>query len=174
LVKIRMLPDNADVLFIGHGTSHCLYSANEDGEKKNFINSKNIEVLKNKNIIAVACRSTEFLYSHQHLLNNYMGFGNIPSDWEEVLAERNLGDNKYLATIDKNDLQYYVDKITTISSYCLLNFFKHRSLKKTYLDYRMNFNKCIYELALKKERVNFKGLIELFFDTKNEMTLKIK
>lgn len=101
-----------------------------------------------------------------------MGFGNIPSDWEEVLAERDLGDNNYLAKIDKNDLQYYVDKITTISSYCLFNYIKHRSIKKAYLDYRMSFNRCIYELVLNKERENYKGLIELFFDTKNDIILK--
>lgn len=173
LEKLRILPDNADILFIGHGASHCLYGAIEDGEKTIFINSKNVEILKNKNIIALSCRSSEFLYTHRHLFNSYLGFGNIPSDWEEVLAERDLGDINYLATIDKNDLQYYVDKITTISIYGLLNFLVHRSFEKTYLDYRMNFNKYIYELALNKERENFKGLIKLFFETKNDMTFKI-
>lgn len=39
LVKIRMLPDKADVLFIGHGASHCLYGANKDGEKTIFLNT---------------------------------------------------------------------------------------------------------------------------------------
>jgi hypothetical protein len=174
LVKISMLPDNVDVLFIGHGASHCLYGTTENGKKSIFINSKNIEILKNKNIIALACRSSEFLKTHQNLFNNYLGFGNIPSDWEEVLVERNLGDTNYLTTLDKNDLQYYVNKIATISSYCLINFLKHRSFKKTYLDYLMNINRCIYELSLNKERENFKGLIELFFDTKNDITFKIR
>ncbi|MCT4645794.1 MAG: hypothetical protein N4A74_12475 [Carboxylicivirga sp.] len=167
--KIKDLPENSDILFVGHGASHCLYGAINEGDKEVFINSANVDIFKNKNIIVLACRSSEFLNDNRGVLKSYLGFGNIPSDWEEVLAERDLGDANYLSTIDEDDLKFYVDKITDISTICLLAYLSHNSISKLFLDYRLHFNRSISSLNIKKERKNYKGLSELFINTKNDI-----
>lgn len=171
---IKNLPDYSDIIFIGHGATHCIYGGIVDDQKQTFINSDNIEILKNKNIVALACRSSEFLSSQHKVLNNYLGFGNIPSAWNEVMAERDIGDIDYLNSIDEDDLEFYFNEFTQISIICLQNYLTHFSLNKLYLDYLLHINKNIYKLLLNKDRVNYKGLVELFIDTKNEIEYEIK
>jgi len=95
--EIQELPPDSIIFFLGHGASHCLYGAcDEQFERIPFIDKSNIDALTSKSIFALSCRSSEFLYNNRSNLNSFIGFGNLPTDWGDVFAERDFGDTNYL------------------------------------------------------------------------------
>ncbi len=170
--KIESLAKDSIIIFIGHGASRCLYGAVEKGDKQIFINSSNIGILRDKNICAISCRSSEFLDANKSIVNNYLGFGNIPTEWDEIAAGRDVGDPFYLEGINERELRYYVSCFKKSTHYCLGAFVKHKSIKQLYFDYRLCFNKSIYNLMKNKQRYNHVKLSELIIDTKNEIDAK--
>ncbi len=172
--RINLLPNESNIIFIGHGASHCLYGAVSNNEKTIFINSSNINILSNKNIVTVACRSSEFLFSNKETVNNLLGFGNIPSDYDEVTIERDYNDVNYLYSIEKEDLEYYILNLTRILTICIVSFISHNSIEQLYFELRLYFNKEISKLLEEKEIKKYNELATLFIETKNEMTCLIK
>lgn len=172
--RLDKLPSEIDILFIGHGASHCLYGAISNNEKTIFINSSNINILSNKNIVTVTCRSSEFLHSNKEILNNYLGFGNIPSDWSEVMTEREYNDVNYLYGIEEEDLEYYILNLIKILTLCIVNFTSHKSVEKLYFELRLYFNKQITKLLKEKNIKKYNELAELFINTKNEINYFMK
>ncbi len=85
------------VIFLGHGQSNKLFGAisrntdiittdfSSQYKSDNFINKGNIEVFKGKNVFCLSCYSNEYLgkWAYENGANSFIGFGNIPTDWED-------------------------------------------------------------------------------------------
>ncbi|NVO09135.1 MAG: hypothetical protein HXX16_04150 [Bacteroidales bacterium] len=167
---IKTLPDGSTVIFIGHGASHCFYGACNDNYKRNsFINSSNFEVFRNKNLFALSCRSSEFLEANKSILNNYLSFGNLPTDWDEIVAERDNGDPNYLRNINENEISIFKKKLSSIVLSCLLNPENIYDLITLYLNLKFHFNKEIARLNLEEKSINMRALVNLWYETKIEM-----
>ncbi len=171
--EIRELPSGSIIFFLGHGASHCLYGAcNEQFERMPFIDKTNIDVLTGKNVFALSCRSSEFLYNNRLKLNSFIGFGNLPTDWNDVFAERDFGDTNYLRDLDEESINYFRDSLTKIILSSLnLDIGKSTNFRTWYLYLRLLINKEITSLLLEKSIPNYRGLSNLWFETKHEIRL---
>jgi len=120
--KIESVPDNGLIIFIGHGASHCFYGAcSHNYESKPLVNRSNNHILKNKSIFALSCRSSDFLESNKSIIKNYIGFGNLPTEWHEIIAERDCGDSMYLKGITESDILIFKNSLNELILSCLLS-----------------------------------------------------
>lgn len=168
---IKTLPDDSTIIFIGHGASHCLYGACNDNYKRNsFINNSNFEVFRNKNLFALSCRSSEFLNANKSILNKYLGFGNLPTDWDEILAERNFGDPYYLRNINEKEILIYKKQLATIVLSCFLSSEIIYDFNTLYFNLKLYLNKEITRLNLEEKDNSMRALANLWYVTKVEMS----
>ena len=76
--KINSLEEGSTVIFLGHGTEHFLFSA-EDSiyEKKKFIDIETSnKIFSRKQLLLISCLSSNFL-NKLNSFNAAIGFGNI-------------------------------------------------------------------------------------------------
>lgn len=162
------------ILFFGHGASHCLYGACDDSfSQQKLIDGSNAHILKNKNIFSLSCRSNDFLDSHKAVLNNYFGFGDLPTDWDEIIAERNTGDPFYLNSINQsviNDFKIAVNNI-------ILSAFKETEdpfdFRQLYLSLKLAINKKISILLTRNCTPNNRELANLLYSMKNDILVNL-
>lgn len=172
LEKIKALPENSTIIFIGHGSSHCFYGACNAGfERKSYINNSNFHIFKNKEIFALSCRSSEFLETNKATLKNYIGFGNLPTDWKEIESERNYGDSQYLNNLSETDINYYKEALTSIILSCFLKLDDFYDFKIFYFKLKLHINKEIANLIIEKKNKNYRAIANLWYDTKLEMDI---
>lgn len=112
---IRKCKTDDIILFLGHGSSFALYgskgnmydkidfvSYNAETENpelyyynENFINKDNWDILKDKRLVCVSCKSNEFgktLYDNG-IVHSIIGFGNLPTsigEFNEMGIDANL------------------------------------------------------------------------------------
>ncbi len=171
---ISSLEPNSLIMFFGHGASHCFYgSCSQEFPQRQLVNSTNIEALKDKNVFALSCRSCDFLDSNKRIIKEFFGFGNMPTDWDEIVAERNTGDPFYLNKMTQEDVEIYKS---------LLNKIVLQSLKKTedlldfrrlYLSIKLSINKEISKLLIEKNPLNYREIANLLFYLKEDIIVSI-
>lgn len=171
---ITSMEANSLILFFGHGASHCFYGAcSDDFPQKQLVNRSNIGILANKNVFALTCRSNDFFNFHKTSINDFFGFGNMPTDWEEIVAERNTGDPYYLKNI--NETEIYVFK-TTLNNIVLSAFQRTEDLldfKSIFLMIKLHINKEISKLLTDKNTPNYRELANLLFYMKEDILVSI-
>lgn len=138
LETISSFSENGLVFFMGHGKSNCLYGAkgalyasieneevkHEDPEKyyynENFINTENINVFKNKKVIALSCNSNEQVGREAVIKGAkvFLGFGDLPTSIGELKDKGEKGKTGIsLATIEqalKTDINDIIKKSISI------------------------------------------------------------
>ncbi|MBQ8485572.1 MAG: hypothetical protein IJ534_05455 [Bacteroidaceae bacterium] len=166
--ELLQIAENNFIIFLGHGSSNKLYgSVDENGEKLTLFDKKNSECIKKAFFVGVACRSTDFADKH---LSNYVGFGDITSDYSEVLAERNIGDPHYLEWASEEDIINFqnefvgaiVDalKLSGCSDLCSL----YRMVK-------LSFNKRIASLLINRPLQNSRQIADMLYDINNVISI---
>ncbi len=96
------------VLFLGHGSSRCLYGTNLNP----LIEDKmgNIEDLRNKSLILFACKSAEFIKNYH--FQNSLGFGFVPTSLDD--ARDGVLHSVNLRNIDSSCLDMFRQAIVRI------------------------------------------------------------
>lgn len=166
---LYQLEDDAFVFFLGHGASNKLYgSVGDDGEKQTLFDKTNIECIKKKNVVSIACRSKEF--AHNCILN-HIGFGDITSDYSEVLAERNIGDPDYLEWASEEDMTNFRNEfVGAIADAVKLS--ECRSLQSIYRMMKLCFNKRIALLLVNRHIPNNRQVADMLYGINDEMLFK--
>lgn len=102
------LMDADSVVFLGHGSSTCLYGTNLNP----LIDDKmgNIEALRSKSLILFACKSAEFIKNYH--FQNSLGFGFIPTSLDDV--RDGVLHNLKLRDIDSLGLSLFQQSIVRI------------------------------------------------------------
>ncbi len=166
--ELNTMNDISMLLFLGHGASNMLYgSVGENGDKQELFNKNNISHLSKVNFVGVACRSKEFAHNS---FKNYIGFGDITSDFSEIIAERNYGDPNYLdwaTEIDVDNFQKLF--VESIKNAILLS--KCSDISLLYKMMKLCFNKQIAELVRQKNIPNYHHLADMMFNILSEMTI---
>ncbi|MBN9483398.1 MAG: hypothetical protein BGO70_13025 [Bacteroidetes bacterium 43-93] len=151
--EIAELPKNSTIIFLGHGSSYSLHGAKDEKfELKNFISSREDQVLfQSQKLFLLSCYSIEFL---KRLDKRYLvagiGFGNLPTEWDEILAERELDASAY-ADITENILKEFKKLLINIIKFSLVEAFSEdHSFGDLYLRIRLRLNKNITSLLLSK------------------------
>lgn len=173
IIFISKIPDNAIVLFLGHGQSTGLYTPQtKEFQKEIFINSTNGNSLfKNKKVILLSCNSNQFIVRLQGF-ESILGFGNIISSMSEVSVEAETITGSY-----RNVKQHDIDCFN--SSYCdaiiqALKLLKSNSIKFEEIPKIIEFslNQKITNLLLNKTIENRTEIAELYYEFRNEMIFK--
>jgi len=171
---IASMEANSLILFFGHGASHCFYGACSNiFPQKQLVNRSNIGILANKNMFALTCRSNDFFDYHKASINDFFGFGNMPTDWEEIVAERNTGDPFYLRNINETEIDVFKRILNNIvlsafqSTDDLLNF------ESLYLSIKLNINKSISKLLIDKRAPNYREIANILFYMKEDILVRI-
>lgn len=168
--KLLQVTDNDFIIFLGHGASNKLYgSVDENGEKLTLFDKKNSECIKKASFVGVACRSKDFADKH---LSNYIGFGDITSDYSEVLEERNVGDPDYLEWASEADIINFQNEFVgaivdavKLSECC--------DLCSLYKMVKLSFNKRIASLLMNRHLRNYRQIADMLYDINDEMSLHI-
>lgn len=169
--EIDKMPDSSIIIFLGHGASHCLYGAHDlSFERKPLVNSSNISIFQNKSVFSLSCRSSEFLYKNRDVMKQFIGFGNLPTDWDDIVAERDFGDPNYLANIQEEDIAYYK---STLADIIYQSFIRNKisigEFEKIFLHIKLMINKEISKILIEKPMPNYRLLADIWYETKQEM-----
>ncbi|WP_157816229.1 hypothetical protein [Spirosoma pollinicola] len=95
---IENINDGEVILFLGHGSSNCLYgSPHPSNEKSEFLSKDKLSILNNKNFFCLSCNSYEFIKRNKKFTTiiNAVGFGDLPTDWVEIVNAREFDNNAY-------------------------------------------------------------------------------
>jgi hypothetical protein len=108
-----MIDDNTQlVLFLGHGSPSGLYGgANENGDKQMLCTSipRSASLLQGCSIVLFSCNSNDYLEKlirNEGQINNYIVFGDMPTDWEHIKHNRD-NDARFWTECDEAQLNYY-------------------------------------------------------------------
>jgi hypothetical protein len=164
--KINLIEESTTFLFLGHGFSGGLYGGCDNPEYRTiFISTaKGINVFRNKKIILLACRSSEYINSLEGVYLSAIGFGNIVTSQQDLKT--------------KNDIFYYRDSIGIFRS-DLLDLFSKSLIEAFKMEYtflqfynglKLRMNKYICQHSLSKN-INEKKAGELMFSLKKEMII---
>ena len=164
---LNQLEEDSLLVFLGHGASNKLYgSVDENGDKQVLFDKNNTKQLRNIDFLGIACRSNEFGRNH---FQNYIGFGDITSDFSEILAERDFGDSNYMNWADEDDIinfrNLFVEAITKVILLTSCN-----DLFSIYKMMRLCFNKQIADLLKKKSLTNYRNIADMLFEVLNDLT----
>lgn len=163
---INACDENTYILFLGHGASHCLYKM----DRTPFIGSNEFRIFQNKRIFLFACRSAEFIRRNNTIIpKEYIGFGNMLTDWSEVITERDADANAYIG-VDESIISEYKGILTGIISESLVKTISsEENYYSLYLRIKLSFNKKITHLLMEKTFPGYRALANLLYETKIEM-----
>lgn len=165
---LKQINNDSLLFFLGHGASNKLYGSVIDDNSFLF-NHQNTKHLKDVDIICVACRSKEFAHNH---FNNYIGFGNITSDYQEILDERD-SDYNYMSWADKEDIENFRTLFVNI----LVNAIKMSKcseLRNLFRILKLCFNKEIANILKSKELNHFRELADMLYNILDDMEISYK
>lgn len=154
------------IIFLGHGSSNCLYNVN----KTHLIGNNEFSIFQNKRMFLLACRSSEFISKNDNITpKEYIGFGDMLTDWSEVVTERDAENNAYPG-IDEDIILEYRKILTEIISDSLVKAIKMlENNNSLYLRIKLYFNKKIASLLMQKTYPGYRVLANLLYETKKEM-----
>lgn len=133
------------IIFLGHGTSVSLYGACK-GEYRNekFITPKNFGVFKGKKLVLIACDSSTLIKKAKpHVFEEAIGFGDLPTDWNDIQSARESNVNAYQGFTEKT-LESFRKCLIEIIQYSLADFLNHKlSLSELFNLILLRLNKRI-------------------------------
>jgi hypothetical protein len=161
--------DISKIFFFGHGSSYCLY-----GPKQcTFLKEEDLELLKGKTIIALACRSEEFLANKCEDIT-YLGFGNLPTDWGYIEGLRDIE--------DPNAYEFLSEELVKLFSDELCNVFKRSILEASKFDLdvlilykklQLHFNKIIAETLVSKSIEGYREFVDFVYGIRTQMKINL-
>jgi len=167
--------ENNLIVFLGHGASNCLYGTPVNGLKTKLFELSNVDLFDGQNIFLLACRSAEFINSilGRNIVNG-IGFGDIITEYREVVAERDTGDSSFLPDIDNEAIEEFKNSLVNVASNTFNQYIEEdMSFENLFSYLKLMINKEISELLINKEKVNCRVVSDLLFDLKNEITLVV-
>ncbi len=140
--------ENDIIFFLGHGKSNALYGATNSKEKNILISINQIsEVFNGKNVILFSCNSRDIFRKTGVGIKKYLGFGSMPTDWDEIQSERNIGDANYLFNLTSDSLEKFKKILVAglvSASEKLIN--EPNFSREMYLVLRMELNKAMLKI----------------------------
>lgn len=163
---LLQITENDFVIFLGHGASDKLYgSVGENGEKLTLFDKRYSESINKANFVGVACRSKDFAVK---CLPNYIGFGDITSDYAEVMAERNIGDPNYLEWVSEEDIINFQNEfVGAIAEAVKLS--ECNDLYSLYRMMKLSFNKRIASLLVNRHLQKYRHIADMLYDINDEI-----
>lgn len=156
---------NQDLLvYMGHGNSECFYGQ----EGRILLNKMDLHSLENRQVLFLACRSSEFLQkSNIHSIT----FGNIPTSMDEIWHARNGHANRYYGVVE-SDIEIFNKSLVSVCQSAILNTMESNgSLHYLFLHLRLMMNREINRLVRdnKDNLEEVEGAVNLICKMKREV-----
>ena len=118
-------------------------------------------------------RQDDIIDSNKNIeFKSSIGFGNMLTDWSEVLVERDADANAY-PDISIEVIELYRSKlVNSIQCAWSRTITSQKDFEYLYLQIKLFINKEITELLTKKNIPNYIALANLLYETKTEMSLQ--
>jgi hypothetical protein len=128
-------PQYKAIAFFGHGTSVSLYGARSaDYKNENFIATKQFNVFKEKELILVSCDSSILLKKNKNAgFSNSIGFGDLPTDWNDIQSAREVDANAYNGFTEEN-LTLFKACLVEIVKFSLTDYLRDKLTIKELFD----------------------------------------
>lgn len=202
IAKIKIFSSSGLILFLGHGRSDCLcgakgdfYNFLSDGQleyecpekyyyKENFIDLKNINIFKDKKVIALSCNSNDKIGKSavKQGVKVFIGFGDLPTSVEELKekGEENRSGvslSKIVSAL-KTDINYIIKKSVVYSIKNEYTFFQFLDILRLITNQRIKHHlsfKSLNSRPIELRRLianhlySFKEDIKIFGDGKEKL-----
>lgn len=166
--KIREIPENSRVIFIGHSTNSILYGGQSTNfEKKPLLELSQMSIFKNIELFLISCFSEKLLKSSrgQRNYSKCLGFGLLPSELQEVVAHSAMR-RLELNQTDINIFRFHLaDIFCSVLNYMIYN---NTSLDTAYNYFKIITHKKTNDLILNEKNDK---VAELFFYVSQEAIL---
>mgnify|MGYP000364058611 CR=1 FL=1 len=163
--KIKSLPDDSLIVFLGHGRNDRLYGV-EDESDEAFVEVNKMWVFDDKSLFALACHSSQLLQGSHHKtrIKHSIGFGDLPTSSEEIENIRKLRN----AGVTDDDIEEFKEVIVDSISLALISCFEGN----------INYEHLYYHLKLLLyKKTNFlvlecnkRNLADLVYQMYSQMT----
>lgn len=164
--ELEKIEEDTLVIFLGHGASNRLYgSKDKDGQMIELFNKTNTKWLKHVHFVGVACKSKEFA---SNFCPNYIGFGDIVSEFSEIRNARILEDPNYMEWAKEEDIANFRIRLTQIIVNAI-SLSKCDNLLSISKMLNLCFNKQIAELLIQKSIPNYRDIADLLFDVMTDL-----
>ena len=165
---IENIKEKQIILFLGHGGSSYLCREN----RKQFITKDHLKYFDNKFFFCLSCDSQEFLGKNfkQNSILNAIGFGDLPTDWNDILGKREYESEAYKG-INETIISSYREILVELIINSFTDMFRRElDFKGLGNFFLIRLNKKISEVILKdKSNEENRILANLLFETKSQM-----
>ena len=166
MIQDILAKDESLIIYMGHGSSLDLQQ-----NYKPILKGESLNILKRKSVFFLSCRSAELLEKCRVPMKEYIGFGDMLTSWQDVMASRNLDENAYKG-ITEEHIELFNSILT--NSVCLSiakTIEQKKSFQYLFLKIKIYLNREIARLLLDKQVVGYEILVERLFDLKNNLSL---
>ena len=168
--KVKMIPPNSTIIFMGHGQANQLWGAeSETFIKKPFVKQNESKIFGGSNLFLLSCDSNEFLkgsYSYSKVINS-IGFGSLPTVIEEFKQKRKLRELEVNENVVRRFRLILIDLISV--SFCEM-IKKDMTFYELFNYLVLRLNKKISRVILDDKRNNEnRVLADLLYYIKSEM-----
>lgn len=163
--KIIEESNGEKILFLGHGTSFSLQGAKSEAFNiESFIAKKELNIFKGLELLCLSCKSSEMLY--KNLDFNNIGFGDLPTQFEEIQGARELESTAYFG-VENSTIEKYREILVSIMSNSVYEWLEFEySIRMLKNRIKIRINKAITDIKLS---TNDLGLISLLKEMKNDI-----
>lgn len=163
--QVKNLPKGSNIIFLGHGRENRLYGLFDESFEP-FVESNKMWVFNEKNLFALACKSTHLLTYcfHRTSINHSIGFGHLPTSVEEVDEIKKI---KHLKVSD-DEIEEFKSIIVEAVSMSIIKFYNEGlCFSQIYNHLRLLLNKKMNDAVLVYKNRN---LAELIFQMLADMS----
>ena len=172
--KMESIKDqNNLIIFIGHGASNCLYGTPVNDEKIKLFEQSNISLFANQSVFFLSCRSSEFINSiPKGNKVNGIGFGDIITEYREVVAERDTGDFSFGADINIEVIENFNNLLVNIIKDTFeYSASQNMDLDNLFLNLKLIINKNISDKLVNKNIKYYRTVADLLVNMKWDIDL---
>lgn len=165
---LHKLAEQDVFVFMGHGASYCLYGSPQSGELQPLFGKGALSLPKRSRSLLISCRSDDFIKSQQWV--NAIGFGEIPTTWEEMRKLREEDCSCY-AGVDEGMIPEYQNSLVQALCGALRLWNPSSPLRQLYQNIRLCITGQIVRLHLDRTlaQEQKQGLVEMLYDLKREV-----
>lgn len=150
------------VVFLGHGSSSALSGTNQEP----LIDSRNVDVLRGKRLLLLACNSKEFISLFG--LKDAIGFDIIPTGDMDVNTVVDQDCYYFEARPEEKDMEWFRSAIVRI----VMNSFESSGMENMTMLYnkiKMFTNRERYTCARECRDLHYRDILKMLYDFKENM-----
>ncbi|MBN8695868.1 MAG: hypothetical protein J0L87_05020 [Bacteroidetes bacterium] len=169
---IELIKKFETIIFMGHGSFQKLSgSKNESYNRDCLISYNEIQKLDSKNWILFSCNSTDLLKKCSNTIQYGIGFGDLPTDFNDIQGIREFDANAY-KNINDEIIERFKESINWIISNTISELLeKNLNGLDLYHYMRILISRRMLDILKDPRNTNQKEHAKLLFEMKQEMLI---